>query len=503
MFKKCPVLQSTPYASDGTGGYELSRVSFEESVVRTTGWSPRASLHRVSAAVDGRDARRNAHRGLRDQSRPGFMVPGVRGSPSPRFGAPSPRVGASPRVEKERWFPADGSGKVMEASDPLSSVPLSSVAEIPRARPVMVPTSPTGSEPGALKRAASAPVYGAPKYRPSGPLKGNIIPARPLSPSRSRPPLDTFRQLYEVKEKLGAGSYGEVYRATEKATGRPVAVKTMSMRADKCNPQRVQLEVAMLKRLGDCRGVAQFYGALEEGDNLHVIMELCTGGDLRDYIQENGPVTEAQAAVVAFQIFLLLRELHEDRVVHGDVKPANFVITNKRSHQLFKNKASFLARGWLKGVDFGCSQHTGRGRIHHKIGTPSHWAPEVFAQDYHIESDLWSAGVTIYELLAGRHPFCTKKEQQRMNERDYLRALLFKEPDFSNSTMKGVSQECVDFLSRLLCKNHKNRMTVKEAMDHTWMKKQLQLCRGAEKGALDGVLKGQSWAVPAMNLALF
>lgn len=430
------------------------------------------------------------------------MAPGARGSPSPRFGGPSPRFGASPRTEKERWFPADGSSKVTE-TDPLCNIPLRCVAEIPRAQPVVVPTKMAGSEAGALKRTTAAPTYEAPKYRPSGPMKSNIIPARPLSPSRSRPPLDTFGRLYDLKEKLGAGSYGEVHRATEKATGRPVAVKTMSMRADKCNPQRVQLEVAMLKRLGDSRGVAQLYGALEEGDNLHLIMELCTGGDLRDYIQENGALSEAQAAVAAFQIFLLLRELHEDRVVHGDVKPANFVITNKRSYQLFKNKASFLARGWLKGVDFGCSQHTGKGRIHHKIGTPSHWAPEVFAQDYHIESDLWSAGVTIFELLTGKHPFCNKREQQRFTERDYLRALMFRDPDFSTSALKGVSQECIDFLKRLLCKDHKTRMTVKEAMEHSWMKQQLQLCKGAEKGALDGVLKGQNWAVPAMKLAFF
>lgn len=80
---------------------------------------------------------------------------------------------------------------------------------------------------------------------------------------------------------------------------------------------------------------------------------------------------------------------------------------------------------------------------------------------------------------------------------------MFRDPDFSTSALKGVSQECIDFLKRLLCKDHKTRMTVKEAMEHSWMKQQLQLCKGAEKGALDGVLKGQNWAVPAMKLAFF
>lgn len=97
-------------------------------------------------------------------------------------------------------------------------------------------------------------------------------------------------------------------------------------------------------------------------------------------MQDNGPLSETQAAIVAFQVLLLLRELHEARIVHGDVKPANFVVTNKLSYQLFKSKVPFLSRGWLKGVDFGCSQHTGKSRIQHKIGTPSHWAPEVFGQ---------------------------------------------------------------------------------------------------------------------------
>lgn len=315
--------------------------------------------------------------------------------------------------------------------------------------------------------------------------------------------MDNFHQLYELQGKLGAGSYGEVYKAIEKATGRPVAVKTMSLMPDQCNPHRVKLEVAMLKRLSNCSSIAKFYETYEEGDKLHIVMELCTGGDLRDYIQKNGPLSEAQAAVAALQILLLLQQLHDERIVHGDVKPANFVITNKLSHQLFGKGLPFLSEGWLKGVDFGCSQQTGRGRIHHKIGTPSHWAPEVFAQDYHMEADLWSAGVTFYELLTGRHPFCTKKEQQRMNERDYLKALMFKEADFSSTTMKDVSSDCIAFLKRLLCKNRRNRLTVKEALDHTWMKNQLCMSKDNSKMVLTDAPHSHNLLVPALNSALY
>lgn len=334
-------------------------------------------------------------------------------------------------------------------------------------------------------------VWATPLYRPRSP-ESNVVSARPLSPSRIAP--DTLK-LYSMQEGLGVGAYGTVFKAIEVATGRPVAVKKINLAAGHCCRRRIEQEVEMLRDLRVNKGVARVYETFEERKNLYIVMELCSGGDLRKFIMEEGRLRETQVALVAFQILLLLRDLHQKQIVHGDVKPANFVIANKMSYHLFKRGIPFLTRGWLKAVDFGCSQHTGVGRIHHKIGTPSHWAPEVFGQNYHIESDMWSLGVTLYELISGRLPFCDNMEERNMRcERELLRALVFKQPDFSYGPWKTASPEIIDFMKSLLTKEYKKRMTVQQALDHPWVRKHQRWCRSVAKGA--DMVEGQSWAVP-------
>lgn len=472
--------------SDGAGCQELRtpRVSMDESpAVR-----PLRPIRCLGASFDG-PAFCSTPRGI---GRLSLRLPRV---------AASPRAAPSPRLSRELSRSSDLEAAVVEEASRLGEIPMCHIMEVPRRAMQQGDEMRrlAGGDSPALARTRSAPAqaFAQPRYQ-SKCLEGNIIPAAPISPELAKPAEESFSAMYEVHGKLGVGTYGEVFKATERATGRQVAVKTISMRGARCNPQRVQLEVAMLKRLLDNKLVAQFYGTVQEGPDLHIVMELCSGGDLRDYVKVNGPLNESQAAMVAHQVLLLLREFHEERILHGDVKPANFVIANKLSYQLFKRGMNFLPRGWLKAVDFGCSQNCGKGRIQQKLGTPSHWAPEVFGQTYHLEADLWSTGVLVYELLAGRLPFFTKKEEHRMrSERDILKALMFKEADFGCEELKGVSPECLDFLKQLLVKNHNHRMTVEQALEHKWMKHYVHVQKTAEKEVVEGLLKRQNWEMPA------
>ena len=93
-------------------------------------------------------------------------------------------------------------------------------------------------------------------------------------------------------------------------------------------------------------------------------------------------------------------------IVHGDVKPANFML-----RQRFRDPLRALERGaaqgdWLKAVDFGCSQsYRNKASLSRRTGTPVYMAPEVFKRDYLQASDMWSLGMMMYQLLTGRFPF--------------------------------------------------------------------------------------------------
>ena len=93
-------------------------------------------------------------------------------------------------------------------------------------------------------------------------------------------------------------------------------------------------------------------------------------------------------------------------IVHGDVKPANFMLK-----QRFRDPLRALERGapqgsWLKAVDFGCSQsYRSKTSLSRRTGTPVYMAPEVFKRDYLQASDMWSLGMMMYQLLTGRFPF--------------------------------------------------------------------------------------------------
>ena len=93
-------------------------------------------------------------------------------------------------------------------------------------------------------------------------------------------------------------------------------------------------------------------------------------------------------------------------VVHGDVKPANFMLQQRFREPLRSLEHGAVQGSWLKAVDFGCSQsYRNKAQLSRRTGTPVYMAPEVFKRDYLEASDMWSLGMMMYQLLTGRFPF--------------------------------------------------------------------------------------------------
>lgn len=310
------------------------------------------------------------------------------------------------------------------------------------------------------------------------------------SPAKGNPPLllppvtqtdfagDSVFCLYNFSEKIGSGTYGTVYSASENCTGRHVAVKEIgsgrtASKSRGCNKARQEAKI--LETLQDCSSVVGFRRFFEEeGKESHsyIVMELCGGGDLETFTKENGPVSERQAGVVAYEVLNMLRSCHQKRILHGDVKAANFAIHSEIQQQIFKHGPTRLLRpGWLKGIDFGTCQQLGYGRVSKRVGTPTHWAPEVFGGRYCTEADMWSLGVLLYELMAGRNPFFTKEEEIAMrNSNEILKAIMHRKPDFNYGPWLNCSAQGIDFIKGLLMLDPRMRARPCEGLQHPWIK---------------------------------
>lgn len=285
--------------------------------------------------------------------------------------------------------------------------------------------------------------------------------------------------LYNFSDKIGSGTYGTVYSALENATGRHVAIKEVgSVRGGgsaRGSTKKALHEAKIMEMLRDCSSVVRLRDFVQEegkGGLAYIVMDYCGGGDLDAFAKETGGLSESQAGAVAFEVLNMLRSCHEKRILHGDVKAANFVINSEIQQRIFKHGPTRLLRpGWLKGIDFGTCQHLGYGPVTQRVGTPTHWAPEVFGGRFRTEADMWSLGILVYQLMAGRNPFFSTKEERSMrNSNEILKAIARKKPDFGLDFWLDCSPEGIDFIKGLLNNDPRMRMTACEGLQHPWVK---------------------------------
>ncbi len=201
---------------------------------------------------------------------------------------------------------------------------------------------------------------------------------------------------YIVQQRLGRGSMGEVYLATDEGLGRPVALKILA-EAHRENPElraRFEREARAMAMLSSPHVVSVY--AIDEHEDLpYVAMEYLPGLDLASLIKDSGSVPAQEAAQVVLFAVRGLRAAADKGLVHRDIKPANIIIT---------------AEGAVKVTDFGLAKQinvdpelTAAGVV---VGTPDYIAPEQARGDpMDSRADIYSLGCTLYHLVAGRPPF--------------------------------------------------------------------------------------------------
>ncbi|GMP26728.1 hypothetical protein CsSME_00003046 [Camellia sinensis var. sinensis] len=282
----------------------------------------------------------------------------------------------------------------------------------------------------------------------------------PPAPPPSKPiwvlPYKTqsLQNLYTIGKKLGQGQFGTTHLCTEKSTGINYACKSIPKKKLICKEDYddVWREIQIMHHLSEHANVVRIKGTYEDRLYVHIVMELCAGGELFDRIVQKGHYSEREAAKLIKTIVGVVEACHSLGVMHRDLKPENF---------LFLSTDEDAA---LKATDFGLSVFYKPGETFSDVvGSPYYVAPEVLHKHYGPEADVWSAGVILYILLSGVPPFWAETEL------GIFRQILQGKLDFESEPWPGISDSAKDLIRKMLDRNPKRRLSAHEVLCHQWI----------------------------------
>jgi calcium-dependent protein kinase len=263
---------------------------------------------------------------------------------------------------------------------------------------------------------------------------------------------------YAIEDCIGEGSFGKVTRATNRKTGQQCAIK--SIRYDNLSLDRVQAllrEVDILRELvrdmQDHPYIIKIYQVIHEEANVHIVTELCSGGELFDRLSLKGKFEESEAAEYMLQIMSAVNYLHHNCIVHRDIKPENLLFANSSSSSP------------LKLIDFGTSQICDPlHKLSQVAGTPYYIAPEILKGTYDEKCDVWSCGVILFMMLSGRPPFVGETQDELFG------SILTGEYSMKGAEWRKISVQAKELVQQMLTMNPASRPSAKVVLGSPWIK---------------------------------
>jgi serine/threonine protein kinase len=253
---------------------------------------------------------------------------------------------------------------------------------------------------------------------------------------------------YDLHMALGTGSFATVWLARHRITGVLVAIKIVmrtSLETDEART-RFTREISLLKQMNH-PFIAELFEVIEDSTRYYIVMELVEHGNMLDYVNIHGRLSEDQARRYFCELISALDYLHSSRfVAHRDLKAENVLLDR---------------HGNIRLIDFGLSK--GFSKVEPSLltacGSPAYAAPEMIQGfPYTKAADMWSAGILLYAMVAGHLPFDDD------NVQNLLQKVVTTEPDYTGT----MSRSLVDLLRRLLCKSPEGRITIDRLKEHPW-----------------------------------
>merc|ERR1712137_1070080 len=256
--------------------------------------------------------------------------------------------------------------------------------------------------------------------------------------------------IFSLEQEIASGSFGTVYKGTYLPTGETLAIKIITPDEDEL-PEDLMIEIALLKKVQH-PNIIKYFGGYRKGDEIFIAMELCDCSARDIFEFEEDPLLEEEIALIAEGSLTGLAYMHEQNLIHRDIKAANILVTED---------------GHVRLIDFGVSSLDAK-KAKTFVGTPYWMAPEVIdsksgMSTYGPKTDVWSLGITAIELAETMPP---------LSHINPMRAL-FQIPARDSPVLEKKDKwtpEFHDFLAKCLEKDPKKRPSALELLEHPWIK---------------------------------